>query len=222
MNKPEGFDDIQLGTALTVGGHKCVIKKVEETRSQSGHEMIVIYYDTDMSDTQPEFFTNKFLKDRESGRDATWKGRHWIVTDGEYGPANLKRFTTAVEDSNPGFAVQWGPTFAGCFTGKKVGIVFRLEEYIDPGTYELRASVKSFRFCNYDKAYEQKIPDRKALPQNQQAAASWQPPQIPQTSANIQNGYEQMSFSAAAPNQAAADEGFMTVDPLLDEGLPFH
>lgn len=198
MNKPKGFDDIQLGEVLNAGGHKCVITGVEETKSKSGKEMLIISFDTSEEDTQPGFYMNRFLADQKSEtREAVWRGKQYLVTEGEYGPANLKRFTTAVEDSNPGFEVQWGKAFASCFKDKKVGIVFRIEEYnADNG--ELRTAVKPCRFCDYSKALEQAVPKRKELQQTQQPSLM-----------------EQF--------QSQAQEGFMQIpDGLNDEGLPFN
>lgn len=199
MNKPKNWEDIQLGVVLNAGGHKCVIKSVEETRSQSGKEMLIINFDTSEEDTQPGFYMNRFLADQKSEtREAVWRGRQYLVTEGEYGPANLKRFTTAVEDSNPGFEVKWGKAFASCFKDQKVGIVFRIEEYnADSG--ELRTAVKPFRFCDYNKALEQAVPKRKEVQ--------------PQT--------QQPSLMEQFQNQA--QEEFMQIpDGLNDEGLPFH
>lgn len=200
MNKPEGFDNINVGAGIAPGGHKCIIKKVEETKSSTGKDMIIVYFDTHKDDIQPNFYSEKYFADQKAGKDPVWKGRSWIVTEGDYGPANLKRFTTAVEDSNPGFEVQWGNKFASCFTDKLVGVVFRMEEFLlDDG--QIAASAKPFRFCAFDKALEQKIPDRKNLPEPK--------PTLQQT-------YEQNSWSGQL------QEGFMAIpDDLNDEGLPF-
>lgn len=197
MQKPSNYDDIVLGATINPGGHKCVIKKVEETKSQSGKDMIVVYFDTTKEDPQPNFFTDKYLAEKKAKKeDVPWKGRSWIVTEGKYGPTNLKKFCTAVEDSNEGFQVQWGDKFAGCFTDKLVGVVFRIEEYVDEGTSEIRASVKPCWFCDYSKALEQKIPNRKEAP-------------APKT--DPQDDWRKQ-----------AQEGFMAIpDNLDDEGLPF-
>ena len=199
MNKPKGFDDIQLGTVLNAGGHKCVIKEVQETQSKSGKDMLIILFDTSEEDTQPNFYTNQFLADTEKpDREAVWRGKQYLVTEGEYGPSNLKWFTTAVEDSNPGFEVKWGKAFANCFKNQKVGIVFRLEDYT-ASSGELRTAVKPFRFCSYDKAPEQAVPKRQEIPETQ-------------TQQSLFDQFQNM-----------AQEGFMQVPDNLDdtEGLPF-
>ena len=85
------------------------------------------------------------------------------MTDGEYGPSNLKRFITAVEDSNPGFSVTWGKQFASCLQDNKIGVVFREEEYTKED-HTVGMAVKPLRFCDYAKAADQAIPKRKEAP----------------------------------------------------------
>lgn len=218
MNKPKGYDDIQLGVVLNAGGHKCVIKSVEETVSKTGKEMLIISFDTSEEDTQPGFYMNRFLADQKSeNREAVWRGKQYLVTEGEYGDQNLKRFNTSVARSNDedalvkrkweviernaegkaiDFDPPWGNNFGAGFEGLKVGIVFRIEEYnADNG--ELRTAVKPCRFCDYNKALEQAVPKRKELP----------PPQP----------------SLMDQFQKQAQEGFMQIpDELNDEGLPFN
>ncbi len=203
MQKPNNFDNINIGAGITPGGHKCVIKKVEETKSRAGKDMIIVYFDTHKDDTQPGFYTEKYYADQKANKDLVWKGRSWIVTEGDYGPTNLKRFTTAVEDSNPGFEVQWGDKFAACFTDKLVGVIFRMEEFtLDDG--QAGAAAKPFRFCAFDKALDAKVPERKCLPE-----------QKPQPT--LQQAYDQQSWTGQL------QEGFMSIpDNLDDAGLPFN
>lgn len=197
MQMPKDYNSTIIGAALTPGGHKCVIKQVEETKSKNGSDMLIIYFDTDKEDKQPGFYSERYLADKTAEKDPVWRGRQYVVVSGEYGTANLKRFCTAVEDSNEGFEVKWGKGFADCFKGQKVGIVFRIEEYTDDATHEVRASVKPFRFCDYAKAEEQAIPQRKEAP-------------APKPS--LQQTWDQQ-----------AQEGFMAIPDNLDdvEGLPF-
>ena len=197
MQMPKDYNETVIGMTLTPGGHKCVIKQVEETKSRNGSDMLIVSIDTDKTDKQPGFYAERYLADKAAGKDPVWRGRQFVVTSGEYGTANLKRFVTAVEDSNEGFEVKWGKGFADCFKGQKVGVVFRIEEYTDEGSGELRTFVKPFRFCDYAKAEEQAVPKRKEAPAPQ--------PSLQQTW------------------QEQAQEGFMTIpDNLEDDGLPFH
>ena len=118
-----------------------------------------------------------------------------MTVAGEYGPTNLKRFCTAVEDSNDGFEA-WDfskQLRMDAFKGMKVGLIFRKEDYITDD-HQLRTATKGFR-CNYDKAYDQKEPEPKKLPQSESAVQATTP--------------------------ASIDMGFMNVEEDNLEGLPF-
>ena len=217
INMPKDYANIPINNfePAEAGGHKATIMRVDETTSKNGLQMLVIYFDFDENDKQPNYYMKKFEADKKSpDREEKWRGVMYLVVDQgtNYGPSNLKRFVTAVEDSNPGFQVAWGQNFCGCLAGRKVGIVFRIEEYIQ-SDHQLGAAAKPFRFCAYDKAFEQKIPNRKCLPENEKPQTAAVPP------------FGQMSFGNPAPaaNPAAAAEGFMNTqyDPVNDEGLPF-
>ncbi len=68
-NAAEGFE------ALTPGGHKCVIMQAEEKKSQNGKQMLVVSFDTSEEDTQPKYFSNRYLAAR-SPRAAWMSFRH--------------------------------------------------------------------------------------------------------------------------------------------------
>lgn len=173
MNKPKSYDKVSIGyAALTPGGHKCEIKEVQETKAKSGKDMLVIAIDTDKDDPQGGYFRDRYLEDKEAKRDAKWRGNMYLVVDEntDYGPANLKRFVTAVEGSNDGFQVEWGDAFSKCFKGKKVGVIFGEEEYMKNDN-TVGTSVKPLWFCNYDKAFDQKVPEKRTLAPAVTAAA---------------------------------------------------
>ena len=236
MNKPKDYDRITIGwESVTPGGHKCRIIKVEETTSSAGNQMLVVTFDLHEDDTQPKLFSNQYIADQQAGRDPKWRGVQSVVTDErtEYGSANLKRFNTAVEESNPGFQVQWGPNYAAGFQNALVGIVFRLEDYTAPDG-QMRAACKPFRFCRFDTALEVEAPERKTeTPKQDQpdpyrtkgfAGAQtddrgyWKKPTATQTPQPWQPAPQQ-----TPQFQQAAMEDFMKIpDNLQDEGLPFN
>lgn len=175
---------------LTPGGHKCTIRSMSFKFSKAGNYMIEMELDTSKEDTQPTFFLNKYIADNQAGRDPVWRCVHRIIVDERvtnrdgqaYGISNLKQINTAVKDSNDGnevndkfyviaadaegkmqdpLVITNQRRFCEQFANKKIGVVFREEEYGDPVTGELRVSVKPVRLCNYEKAFEQKVPDRK-------------------------------------------------------------
>lgn len=250
MNKPQGYDDITVGyETLEPGGHKCVIRGVEEAVSQSGNAMLVIQFDTDGTDRQPGYYSSLFMSDLKKKEEAKWRGVHRVVIDGrtDYGDRNLKKFNTAVEHSNEGFQVQWGDSYCRQFEGKKVGIVFRIEEYTKED-HTLGTSVKPYYFCDYGKAEGMEVPARKEAEPPKQGLSQrynqwqqqnqivqqgqvdsrgyWVQPQMPwapqQPQQPQQPQYQQQSFQQAQPPKQppmyqAAQEGFMQVPDSLPD-----
>ena len=71
MQKPNNYDNTQsFGgfTPIELGGHVCVIKKVEEITSKTGKEMIKISLDTDRTDSQPNYYTNSWNNDTRENK----------------------------------------------------------------------------------------------------------------------------------------------------------
>ena len=136
MLKPNNYDNTQsFGgfTPIELGGHVCIIKKVEEITSKTGKEMIKISLDTDRTDSQPNYYTNSWNND-------TRENKKWgcvvyqLVYDAKGNTSRgFKTFIEMVEKSNQGFNVDaiWGDNFANFFTNKLVGGVFGREEYLD-------------------------------------------------------------------------------------------
>lgn len=190
------YDNVKIGTAeqLKAGGHKCIIKNVSEGLSKTGKDMLIIGFDTAADDRQPGFYTNDYLLQASNQK---WRGNHYLVMGTEYSMKNLKQFIGAVEASNEGFKgiTEEGIVKTDELTGKKVGIVFRPEEYL-ANTGRIGTSIKSFYFCNYEDALDKEIPEKKALAPQKEAFAS--------------------------PDPMAASEGFMSIpDAVEDDGLPF-
>lgn len=179
MAFPQGYAEAEVYTGeyerLEPGGHYCRIRNMKITESQNGNKMIVIEFDTDLNDRQAQFYQRRYDRDKEAGRDATWRGIHRVIVDERlldkngraYGISNLKQLVTTVEDSNEGLTISdqhydvnnaW---FCQQFVDKKIGIVFREEDYADPVTGEARMAIKPAYLCNYSKAPEQDIPKRK-------------------------------------------------------------
>lgn len=151
MIKPNDFDTVQAFTgfeALTPGGHICKIMKVEETKSKAGRDMIVVYLDTDRTDSQPNYYSNAYKNDTRANKK--WNNNaivRQLVLDAE-GNTNrgFKTFIDYVEKCNNGFKVVWGEHFADCFKDKLVGAVFGEEEYLNnDGVSKFACKFQSFR-----------------------------------------------------------------------------
>lgn len=150
MNKPNDFDQVQAAGSyekLKIGGHILVIKKVEEGKTYAGKDKVTVYFDTDKSDVQPNFFTNAFKNDTRQGKKWPWNGHKdelVYTADGDTS-GFFKAFIEAVEKSNNGFKVQWGDNFEKCFAGKLIGATFRNEEYDDNGVSKM-----AVKFMNWN------------------------------------------------------------------------
>lgn len=208
MNKPSTYNSTKLESGfmevIKVGGHRNNILDVTETTSRNGLAMLVVRFDTAPDDVQPNYYTKKFEADKKSGYgEAKWKGIMWLIVDerNDYGVANLKRFVTAVEDSNGGFKVPWGDEFCASLKNRKVGIIFREEEY-EKSDGTIGCYPKPFRFCDVNKALESPIPKKKTLGRKQYS---------PSPSNEKKPLFEQ-----------ASTEEFMSTDGLDDIGLPFN
>ena len=134
MKMPKDFNEVQAFggfTPIKVGGHVCVIKKVEEVMSKNNNPMIRISLDTDRTDSQPNYYMDRWNNDNRPNK-------RWgcvvnqLVYDAQGATSRgFKTFIEMVEQSNNGFKVQWGDNFEKCFVGKLVGGVFGREEYLN-------------------------------------------------------------------------------------------
>lgn len=157
MKKPAGYENASTGLwePLEVGGHFLTILGAKETESKSGRDMLVIQYDTSSKDKQPAYFTSNHTKGKY------YQGTSYIVLGEEdWAVQSLKRFLTAVEESNPGFNFDWDNP--NCLKGKSVGGVFGLEDYLnDKG--EVRTSTKLRWWCKNDSVEGASIPKHKEI-----------------------------------------------------------
>lgn len=151
MNKPQDFDEVQGFSAfepLNAGGHICRIMKLEETKSKAGRDMVVIYLDTDSTDSQPNYYSNLYKNDTREPKK--WNNnaivRQVVYTADKTTSRGFKTFIDMVEECNNGFKVAWGNNFAACFKGKLIGSVFGREEYLDNyGNSKFAVKFQNFR-----------------------------------------------------------------------------
>ena len=181
MLKPQGYDNAQAFTefeTLEKGGHICIIKKIEETTSKAGKPMLKIYLDTDKSDRQPNFFTEKWKND--SRENKTWGCIHYLVTDGsEWSNKSFKTFNEAVQASNGNFPIDWN-NYTEQFKGKLVCGVFRIEQYISDSDGEIKSPVKlySFRTLQDFKNGKVKEPKDKLIDNSASSSSTLEPPKF--------------------------------------------
>ena len=166
MQKPQGYDDVQLGdfTPVELGGHHMIIKAVKEQQTKTGDPMIVVAFDFADDDVQPHYFADQFDKDIRPDKKWPFNGTKYIMTmdykDKTKTSRDFKRFITSVEHSN-NILVEWGDKFCEQFKGKKVGGVFGIVEEEYNGKIQRRHQLRWF--CDYEKSQDANVPDPKLL-----------------------------------------------------------
>lgn len=166
MNKPMGYDEVQVGgdfTPAELGGHHMIIKGVREEKSKSGKDMIVVAFDFAPNDKQPGYFSILFEKDVRPDKKWPNAGTQYIVTmdaDGTKASRSFKGFITSFERSN-NCEAEWGTKFCEQFKGKKIGGVFGLVEEEYNG--EIKRRHKLRWFCEDANADKAQIPADKLL-----------------------------------------------------------
>lgn len=204
MRKPFGYDQAQtLGEfkALPAGGYVCIIKQVQETKSKSGNDMVVVSFDIYEGDYKGYY---EQMYRRDTRQDKKWRGVARQVTTGADGTtsAGFKTFCTSVEKSNPGFVISWGdgPAWSDQFKNRLVGGIFQREEYQkQDGGSGWSTRLDMFRSVDSIRSGDFTVPEDKPL--------------------EAQKGY-----AAPKPRYEQADlSGFMNIpDGVEDAGLPFN
>lgn len=166
LKKPSNYDEIQVNedfTPIEIGGHKGIIKKVEEyTSPVSGNTSLKVEVDTDKTDKQPNYFQEQY--DNNTNMDKKWSPsavKFVSLKEEENCIKMLKAFITSVENSNNGFTFDWEKD-VNQLVGKKVGLIFGLEEYEDQEG-KLKTARKVTQFRSIDKVDNAKIPKVKLL-----------------------------------------------------------
>lgn len=164
--KPSNYDEIQVNQEferLELGGHKGIIKSVEEyTSTISGNTSLKVEVDTATDDKQPNYFQKQY--DENTNADKRWSSsgtKYVSLKQDDNCIKMLKGFITSVENSNNGFTYDWNKD-VDQLKGKKVGLVFGLEEYEnDKG--ETKTATKLTQFRSIDKVDNAKIPNVRLL-----------------------------------------------------------
>jgi len=157
MQKPSDWDNVSsFGEfkQLPKGAYICKVCKVEETESKGGYPMLRIYLDIAEGEYK-DFYAQAYRADKRD--DKKWGCIYYQLTQDTQNHSQtnrgLKTFVTSVEESNNGFKVVWGDAFADCFKNKKVGVVFRREQF-QTMDGKLMWSVKPFNFRSVDAVYK--------------------------------------------------------------------
>ena len=166
LKKASNYDEVVVNqefTPLELGGHKGIIKNVEEYTSEiSGNTSLKVEVDTDKTDKQPNYYQEQY--DNNTNSDKKWSTgatKYVSLKEDENCVKMLKAFITAVENSNSNFKYNWDKDIDQ-LKGKKVGLVFGWEEYEDQDGNVKRAT-KLTQFRSIDKVDNVNIPKVKLL-----------------------------------------------------------
>lgn len=166
LKKADNYDEIVVNedfVALELGGHKGIIKKVEEYTSPISHNTsLKVEVDTDKDDKQPNYYQEQYDNNTNSNKKwSTGATKYVSLKEDENCVKMLKAFITSVENSNPNFTYDWNKD-TDQLNGKKVGLVFGLEEYEDQEG-KTKTATKLTQFRSLDKVDNVKIPKVKLL-----------------------------------------------------------
>ena len=166
IKKPSNWDAVEVMefdfTPIELGAHKGIIMKAEEyTSPQSGKTSLKVSVDTAKDDKQPEYFKEQYKNDVRIDRKWSNSAIKYVpIGEEENQIKMLKSFITAYENSN-GCQFDWNKNWEQ-LTGKKIGIVFGMEEYENQAG-ELKTVNKLREFRSIDKVDNVKIPKVKKL-----------------------------------------------------------
>lgn len=162
MEKMNGWENANCYgdfKTLKAGAYKCVIKGVEELKSNNGKKFIKI--SLDIADGEfKDYFAEKYMNDTRE--DKKWSGIWNLFLEGyDAGSINtkFKGFITSIEKSNFGFVWDWDEQK---LTNKVVGIVFRDEEF-KANDGSIKSSAKPFYAVPVDELDKVKVPEPKLL-----------------------------------------------------------
>ena len=177
MKKFNNWENVKAASEfvpLPAGGYIVKLKnaKVKEYKNQNGDAFERFEIAIDIAEGEfKDYYANDYCN--QTNEDKKWKGvlrLYMPKEDGseqdEWTKSRFKSFIEAVEDSNPGFHWDWDESK---LRGKKIGCLFRLEEWEYNGKTGKKAqpfkavSVEKIKSGNF------KIPKEKLLEKNASA-----------------------------------------------------
>lgn len=164
FEKPMGYDEVQAGgefTPIELGGHKLIIKKIEEVQASNGSTYLKVSFDTAQDDKQPNYYTEQWKNDTRDNKK--WGGVANIFPTDKEGRTSktFKQFCTSIERSNNS-QIQWGAGFESSIVGKYIGGIFGEEEYYN-SIGEIKTARKLFYWASVDNVSEAKIPNKREV-----------------------------------------------------------
>ena len=163
FNKPAGYDEVQAGgdfTPIELGGHKLVIKKIEDV-SNGVVSYLKVMYDTAPDDIQPNYFAEQYKNDTRDTKKCGGVLNIFPTDRDGRTSKKFKQICTSIERSNNS-QIEWGAKFEQSIVGKVVGGVFGEEEYLDTAN-NVKTARKLFWFRSVDGIQDAKVPNKRTL-----------------------------------------------------------
>lgn len=151
------------GKRLTAGGHRCVIKNVEQRTSKSGKPMLAIAFDIaggEYDGYYMDLYAKNVEKAQKDGKQAKWpmNGMMYHLIDDEHLP-RFKATIENIEGSNPGFKFNLDEK---TLVGRVFGGVFREEEY-EAQDGSVKTTVRCNAIRKVDGIEDIPVPKKKCL-----------------------------------------------------------
>ena len=164
FEKPMGYDEVQaVGefTPIELGGHKLIIKKIEEVQASNGSTYLKVSFDTAQDDKQPNYYAEAWKNDTRDQKK--WAGVANIFPTDKEGKTSktFKQFCTSIERSNNS-QIQWGAGFESSIINKFIGGIFGEEEYYN-SVGEVKTARKLFYWASVESISEAKIPNKREV-----------------------------------------------------------
>ena len=162
FDKPLGYDEVEAGgeyTPIELGGHKLVIKQIEEIQ-KDGYSYLKVSFDTAQDDVQPYYYTQQYKNDTRDTKK--WGGVATIFPTDREGKTSktFKQFCTSIEKSNNS-KISWGAGFSDSIVGKSIGGIFGEEEYLSNG--EVKTARKLFWWRSTEGIKDADIPKKRTV-----------------------------------------------------------
>ena len=187
---------------LEAGAYVCSIQSVEDVPAKEYARVLV-----DVADgARRGFFSDAFYADKPWAHSITLSYKDRALPF-------LKGRLKVIEACNPGFDpfAAWDAGRLDMFCGRKVGVVFRAEEYWDKKAEEFRVgSARPDRLCKLDEVPTIKAPEPKMLDDEGRRAAL---ERAGMSQIEIDRTLDRMEHGAgAAPAAGASDDGPLPFD----------
>ena len=167
MKLPNNYRETQAFTGevrrLAPGGHVCVIQGARVEQSRNGRDMLVVRFDI-AENGNYGFYREMYDRALKYNPQAAWPGVYRVVIADENGNCTgfFKGLIAAIEESNEGYSFERVNADERTLSGKKLGLVFREEEY-QGRDGKIRTAVRPAWAVPADRADEADIPAKRTL-----------------------------------------------------------